>query len=233
MSMQYGAPPPQPTLFSNINWRSPLPYLIIVGGGIALFLVYKKFAGSIGSGSTSSSTAGSGGTVPYVDETVYNQTLQGPQLPSGTHTASPPIVKAKPPTTGGTAQPPIVRNRGGARTATPPIIRNPGVRPGGPGTVGGTKPPVAAGRESPAPTVPTLPPNTQSIRRTNTQEEEVRTVPEIDEESAGTRLERVAPVGVANYERELQAHGEGPGNAGYLHVPTWPYGGQRVRPRLG
>jgi hypothetical protein len=174
-----------------INWHSPMTWFVIVGGGVALFLLYQHFFPN-GLGSSASSTSSddtSGDTEGYTEENIYQQTLEGPVA------TKPPTKKkapAKPPTK---TKPPV--------KATPkPLAKK--------------APPKEEGQPIVRPIATKLPPETA-------------TKPVADTVKTPTK----PPIAVINFEeREEQEEGTGPGDPHYVHTPTWPYGGQMVRPRL-
>jgi hypothetical protein len=55
---------------SSINWRSPVVWFVIIGGGIAVYFLYKHFAGNASS-TTGSTSANASGATPYPPTNTY------------------------------------------------------------------------------------------------------------------------------------------------------------------
>jgi hypothetical protein len=207
-------------LLSSINFKSPMTWLIIGGGGIAAFLLFRHFfpngiTDSSSSSGSSTDTGTSSDSEGYTEENVYQQTLSGPQPPGGT--GSNGITPVPPSKTGaGTVKKPAPAEKVKARRGRDEKKEAKGKEE--------HRHKVVRGRET-VPPVEHVPPTSEGEIHPLPPEKETGSPPgPVPAEQTNGRF----PVPPDTME------GTGPGDTmRYVHVPTWPYGGQMSRTRLG
>jgi hypothetical protein len=183
---------------SSINFKSPLVWVIIVGGGVGAYLLYQHFHNANASSSSDSSSTP---TVPEVGTSLYLEDPTGtnPATPSTSSSISYP---------GGETVPLGGKTYMGTGKTTLQQIAS---QEYGKALSSDWTNIVAANSSLAGKTATYKLPKGKDI-----------TIPQVPLTSGG-----------AGDSTDLPSGGGIPDTSTYVHVPTWPYGGQMVRSRLG